>query len=92
MQPSLGLLLGWAKRQMSQFDVAEKLLHKSTTPDPNSSRFFELGKMYQARGQADKATVSYSKALAQLFVEAETTISPVWQQEQESNISKRAVQ
>ncbi len=59
-------------RQTNQLDAAEKLLVEATTRNPKSSRgFFELGKIYQARGQFEKAMVSYRKALAKLFGEAE---------------------
>ncbi len=68
----ISLLLGWAMRQTNQLDAAEKLLVEATTRNPKSSRgFFELGKIYQARGQFEKAMVSYRKALAKLFGEAE---------------------
>ncbi len=77
------LISGWAKRQMGELDAAEKLLLEATTLDPKSSRaFFELGKIYQARGQTDKAMMSYYKALAQLFGEAQGTETSHKQQEQ----------
>jgi len=86
------LLRGWAKHQMSQLDAAEKLLLESTMLNPNSSRgFFELGKIYQARGQIEKAMVSYHKALALLFGEAAETESAARRQERRPNISKRVV-
>ncbi|MHC4488640.1 MAG: thioredoxin domain-containing protein [Planctomycetota bacterium] len=68
------LISGWAKRQAGQLDAAEKLLLETTTLNPKYSRaFFELGKVYQARGRTDKAMVSYYKALAQIFGEAHGT-------------------
>ncbi len=77
------LISGWAKRQAGQLDAAEKLLLETTTLNPKSSRaFFELGKVYQARGQTDKAMVSYYKALAQVFGEAHETKTSHKQQEQ----------
>ena len=86
------LLKGWAKRQMSQLSAAEKLLLEATMLNPNLSRgFFELGKIYQAKGQTEKAMVSYHKALALLFGEAVEMESPVRRQERRSNISERVV-
>ena len=77
------LISGWAKRQAGQLDAAEKLLLETTTLNPKSSRaFFELGKVYQARGQTDKAMMSYYKALAQIFGEAHGTKTSHKQQEQ----------
>ncbi|MHC4175190.1 MAG: tetratricopeptide repeat protein, partial [Planctomycetota bacterium] len=68
------LISGWAKRQAGQLDAAEKLLLETTTLNTKSSRaFFELGKIYQARRQTDKAMMSYYKALAQVFGEAHET-------------------
>ena len=87
----VSLLLGWAKRQINQLDAAEKLLLEATTHDPKSSRgFFELGKVYQARKQFEKAIVSYRKALTQLFGEVEEKEKFAQQQEQKLNTSKSA--
>jgi Flp pilus assembly protein TadD len=64
------LIEGWAKRQMGDLDTAEKLLLEATTLDPRYTRaFFELGKVYQARQQTDKAMKAYCKALAIVFNE-----------------------
>jgi tetratricopeptide (TPR) repeat protein len=88
----VSLLLGWAKRQINQLDAAEKLLLEAITQDPKSSRgFFELGKVYQARGQFEKAMVSYRKALVHFFGEVEETGSFARQQEQKLNTSKSAL-
>jgi tetratricopeptide (TPR) repeat protein len=77
------LISGWAKRQAGQLDAAEKLLLETTTLNPKSSRaFFELGKIYQARGQTDKAMMSYYKALAQIYGEAHGSETSHKQQEQ----------
>ncbi len=82
----VSLLLGWAKRQINQLIAAEKLLLEATTLDPKSSRgFFELGKVYQAGGQFEKAMVLYRKALAQFFWEVEETEIFDRQQEQKLN-------
>jgi tetratricopeptide (TPR) repeat protein len=64
------LISGWAKRQMGELDAAEKLLLEATKLDPKSTRaLFELGKVYQARQQIDKAMESYHKALTVIFDE-----------------------
>jgi tetratricopeptide (TPR) repeat protein len=87
----VSLLLGWARRQINQLDVAEKLLLEATTQDPKLSRgLFELGRVYQARGQFEKAMVSYRKALTQFFGEVEEKESFPRQQEQKLNTSKSA--
>ncbi len=66
------LISGWARRQMGELEQAEKLLLEATALDPKSIRaFFELGKVYQARGQMDKAVESYHKALTIVFAESE---------------------
>jgi len=62
------LISGWAKRQMGELDTAEKLLLEATTLDPKSARaLFELGKIYQAKQQNDKAMQTYHKALTIIF-------------------------
>ena len=62
------LISGWAKRQMGELDTAEKLLIEATKLDPESSRaLFELGKIYQAKQQNDKAMETYYKALTIIF-------------------------
>jgi len=62
------LISGWAKRQTGELDTAEKLLLEAITLDPKSPRvLFELGKIYQARQQNDKAIESYHKALTLIF-------------------------
>jgi tetratricopeptide (TPR) repeat protein len=64
------LISGWAKRQMGELDAAEKLLLEATTLDPKSTRaLFELGKVYQAKQEIDKAMKSYHKALTVIFNE-----------------------
>lgn len=66
------LISGWAKRQLNELEPAEKLLLEATTLDPKSIRaWFELGKVYQAKGQLEKAAESYHKALAVVFGESE---------------------
>ena len=64
------LIMGWAKRQSGELDLAEGLLLESTTINPKSSRgFFELGKIYHAKGQSEKAMDAYYRALAVVFDE-----------------------
>ena len=61
------LISGWAKRQMGELDTAEKNLLEATTLDPKSARaLFELGKIYQAKQQNDKAMETYNKALTRM--------------------------
>jgi len=62
------LISGWAKRQMGELDTSEKLLLEATTLDPKAARtLFELGKIYQAKQQNDKAMETYCKALTLIF-------------------------
>jgi len=62
------LISGWAQRQTGELDTAEKLLLEATTLDPKSARtLFELGKIYQAKKQNDKAMETYYKALTLIF-------------------------
>jgi tetratricopeptide (TPR) repeat protein len=62
------LISGWAKRQMGELDTAEKFLLEATKLDPKSARaLFELGKIYQAKQQNDKAMETYYKALTLIF-------------------------
>jgi len=64
------LISGWAKRQLGQLDAAEKILLEVIKLNPRSSRgFFELGKIYQTKGQTEKAMISYRKALMHIFGE-----------------------
>jgi Tfp pilus assembly protein PilF len=62
------LTTGWANRQLSNFDEAEKLLLEATKLNPKSCRaFFELGKVYQAREEVEKAMLTYYQALTLVF-------------------------
>jgi len=71
------LISGWAKRQLGYLESAEKLLLETVTINPKSSRgFYELGKVYHAGGQTEKAMQAFYKALAIVFAEpVETDIS-----------------
>jgi tetratricopeptide (TPR) repeat protein len=75
------LISGWARRQMGELETAEKLLLEAIKLDPTSIRaLFELGKIYQANGQTEKAMKSYYAALSLLFDESEgTDVSKEWQ-------------
>jgi tetratricopeptide (TPR) repeat protein len=71
------LISGWAKRQLGDLESAEKLLLETVAMHPKSSRaFYELGKVYRAEGQTEKAMQVFYKALALIFGEpVETNIS-----------------
>ena len=59
---------GWAKRQMGDLETAEKNLLEATKLDAKSARwFFELGQVYQAKGDKDKAIAAYYRALTLVF-------------------------
>ena len=69
-EAKLLMISGWAKRQSGDLDTAEKLLLEAIKIDPKSTRaLFELGKVYQAKQQVDKAMNLYHKALTILFNE-----------------------
>lgn len=71
------LISGWARHQLGELEPAQKLLLEATTLDPKSIRaFFELGKVYQAAGQLDKAVESYRKALDIVFAESDEVKNP----------------
>ncbi len=62
------IITGWAKRQMNRLEEAEKLLLEATKLNPKSGRaFFELGQIYQARGEVEKAMITYYQALTLVF-------------------------
>jgi tetratricopeptide (TPR) repeat protein len=62
------LISGWAKRQMGDLETAEKYLLEATKLDAKSARgFFELGQVYQAKGDKDKAIAAYYLALTLVF-------------------------
>jgi Tfp pilus assembly protein PilF len=75
------LISAWARRQMGDPNAAEELLVKALALEPDSARIlYELGKVYQAKGDADKALSCYRKALAAVFGDAEATGSSQKQQ------------
>jgi tetratricopeptide (TPR) repeat protein len=58
------LISGWARRQIGDLDRARKNLLDATELDPKSTRgWFELGQVYQAKGDKDKALATYHRAL-----------------------------
>jgi tetratricopeptide (TPR) repeat protein len=62
------LISGWAQRQMGDLEKAEKNLLEATRLDAKSGRgFFELGQVYQAKGDKDKAIAAYHMALTLVF-------------------------
>ena len=62
------LAKGWANRKIGKLDEALKYLLESTKLDPTSGRaFFELGRVYQAKKQDDKAMDAYYRALVLIF-------------------------
>jgi tetratricopeptide (TPR) repeat protein len=62
------LISGWAKRQMGDLETAEKHLLEATKLDAKSARgFFELGQVYQAKGDKNKAIAAYYRALTLVF-------------------------
>jgi Tfp pilus assembly protein PilF len=59
---------GSAKRQLGDLDKAEELLIQASKLDTRSGRiFFELGQVYQARGEVEKAMLTYYRALTLVF-------------------------
>ncbi|MHC4119428.1 MAG: tetratricopeptide repeat protein [Planctomycetota bacterium] len=66
----LMLISGWAGRLTGDLASAEKHLLGATKLDPRSTRgYFELGKLFRARGEKDKAIAAYHRALTLVFGE-----------------------
>ncbi len=62
------LISGWAKRQMGDLEAAGATLTQALALDPESPRIlYESGRVYQARGDSEKALTCYRKALAGIF-------------------------
>jgi len=62
------IITGWANRQMGNFEEAEKLLLEAIKLNPKSGRaFFELGQIYQSKGDKDKTIAAYYHALVLVF-------------------------
>jgi tetratricopeptide (TPR) repeat protein len=66
------LIAGWARRQMGELDIAETLLLKARGLDPNSARvLYEVGKVFEVRGNLEEAVANYRRALALVFGEGQ---------------------
>ena len=64
------MISGWAYRQMGDLTEAKKLLDESLQLNPISARtLFELGKIYHAHKEHEKAMQTYCRALAITFKE-----------------------
>ena len=64
------MISGWAYRQMGDLSQAQKLLDESLELNPRSARaLFELGKIYHAHNEHEKAMQTYYRALAITFKE-----------------------
>lgn len=64
------LISGWARHQMGDLDAAESLLSQSLELDPKSPRIlYELGKVFQEKGEINQAAAHYRRALALTFGE-----------------------
>jgi Flp pilus assembly protein TadD len=58
------LISGWAKRLTGDFTAAQKHLLEATKLDPKSTRgYFELGQVFEAKSDKDKALAAYHRAL-----------------------------
>jgi Tfp pilus assembly protein PilF len=70
------LIRAWARRQMGELETAESLLAKALELEPGSARaLYELGKVYQAKGDVEKALAGYRRALAVIFEEVDANDS-----------------
>lgn len=62
------LITGWANRQLGNFEESEKLLLEAIRLNPKSGRaFFEFGQVHQAKGEVEKAMLTYYRALTLIF-------------------------
>lgn len=69
------LVRAWARRQMGALDAAESLLSKALELEPESPRvLYEMGKVQQAKGDAQKALAYYRRALAEVFGDADSPV------------------
>ncbi|MBE0535565.1 MAG: hypothetical protein IH624_07835 [Phycisphaerae bacterium] len=65
---TIALIRGWASRQAGDLDTAENHLLAAIANDPRSERArFQLGRVYQAKGEFQKAADCYYKALAGIY-------------------------
>ncbi len=66
----INLALGWANRELGNLREAETYLQEGINQDPTSPRlFFELGRIYQAHRDSDKAMQAYFQALQLIYQE-----------------------
>jgi tetratricopeptide (TPR) repeat protein len=66
----INLTLGWANRQLGKLDQAEAFLQDGVKQDPTSPRlYFELGRIYQSRNDAEQAMTAYARALQLIYRE-----------------------
>ncbi len=64
----LALVLGWAHRLFGDLDTAEKHLLEAIGNNPRLDRaYFELGRVYQAKKEFEKAAKAYFKALSRIY-------------------------
>ena len=62
------VVAGWAYRLTGQLDAALKaLLHATEQAPEEAQAFYELGRVYEARGLKDEALTAYRRALALLL-------------------------
>jgi len=68
----LQLVLGWAYRACGDLEEAEKHLLEALANDPRLGRaHFELGRIYQARKEFEKAADAYFKELSMIYSDNE---------------------
>lgn len=66
----VNLVLGWAHRQLNLLDKAERFLQEGIKQNPKSPRLhYELGRIYQARNESEKAMQAYAQALRLVYPE-----------------------
>lgn len=63
-QTKLDTIAGWANRLIGNFDIARKHLLQAVKQDPTSVRaLYELGQVYEAKGDVKKALEAYHLAM-----------------------------
>ncbi|MCF7976291.1 MAG: tetratricopeptide repeat protein [Phycisphaerae bacterium] len=66
----INLALGWANREVGKLEEAEQCLQAGIQQDPTSPRlFFELGRVYQACNDSERAMKAYFRALQLVYPE-----------------------
>ncbi len=62
------MVTGWAYRLTGRMDDAQKALLRATELAPGEAQaFYELGRVYEAKGLKDEALAAYRRALALLL-------------------------